>query len=147
MSITSPIPDSAENMISKAEIIPAVQAAGMTQDIVTAIQNWLNEQPGDKVPQEAFMLQLAEMAEIENHMATTLGELADEVQTVATETQRLDEKSGIAELQIQRDGLAQMQQYADMAEQLVIGAEPQPAVPQSQVQQPITPQATPDVTA
>ncbi len=147
MSITSPIPDSAENMIPKVEIIPAVQAAGMTQDIVTAIQNWLNEQPGDKVPQEAFMLQLAEMAEIENHMATTLGELADEVQTVATETQRLDDKSGIAELQIQRDGLAQMQQYADMAEQLVASAESQPAVPQSQVQQPITPQPTPDVAA
>ena len=144
MTLTTPSPSTAEGMIPKTEIAAALTTAGFPPDITTGIQNWLVEQPGDSVPQEAFMLQLAEMAEIENQMATTMGDLADEVQNFADENQRLNDQEGIAELKIQRDTLAQIQQYAATAEHIVTAAEAQQS---AATQQPTTTQPTPDVTA
>lgn len=138
---TTQAPLAAEGMIPKAEIATALTTAGFPPDITTGIENWLAEQPGDSVPQEAFMLQLAEMAEIENHLATTMGDLADEVQNLAAENQRLDDQAGIAELKIQRDALAQMQQYAATAEQIVTVAEAQTTQTQAGSKQPIAPSA------
>lgn len=118
-----------DGMIPKSEILTAISSAGFDPDISAAIQNWLTEQPGAAVPQEAFMLYLAELAEVENHMASSVAEMADEVQTLATESQRLDDQNLVAELQLQRDGLAQMEQYATMAENLVPETTPQPPTP------------------
>lgn len=141
------IPQTAEGMIPKTEIIPAIQAAGLNQDIVVALETWLTEQPGDSVPQEVFMLQLAEMAEIESHMANTMSDLADEVQNLADETQRLDDRAGIAELKIERDALAQIQQYATTAEHIVTAAEAQARSAQAAPVQITSTSQTPDVTA
>ena len=140
MTPTTPIPSTAEGMISKTEISNALTTAGFSQDIATGIQNWLIEQPGDSVPQEAFMLQLAEMAEIENHMATTMGDLADEVGSFGAENQRIDDQAGIAELKIQRDALAQIQQSATTAEQIAVAAGAQTAVTSTSS---VTPSETP----
>lgn len=118
MQTSSPSQTNA-GMILKSEIQTELASSDLSQDVQTAITNWLAEQPGEVVPQEAVMLQLSELAEIENHMADTMGELAGEMQSLVDDSRRLEEQNQIAELQIQKDGLAEIEQHVQMAEQLV----------------------------